>query len=149
MNVVINHCFSLFKAFFRRSIMDEHHKKYECKWQITDPGRRCEIDSKNRNRSCKYCRYLRCLEVGMSAEKSKVGRRRNLLYNQLLANGGKLESKRPRDESTVDAAVQAPKRSRLDLSSLEESGRALKKIASKDPKTSPTNVYLGDILARS
>ncbi|KAJ8298664.1 hypothetical protein KUTeg_022724, partial [Tegillarca granosa] len=58
------------KGFFRRSIVKiEHHKEaYKC----TMSGK-CSLGPGTRH-ACSYCRYHKCLEVGMSKDAIKTGR---------------------------------------------------------------------------
>jgi len=51
-------CFSC-RAFFRRSIQNETSETYVCR-----RNKDCQINIKTR-RNCQYCRYRRCLDVGM------------------------------------------------------------------------------------
>jgi len=51
-------CYSC-KAFFRRATQTGKDKKYKCK-----SDRQCSITYTNR-RSCQYCRFNKCLEIGM------------------------------------------------------------------------------------
>ena len=49
------------KGFFRRSNMNNQVENYKCK-----KSQNCVIDSSSRN--CRYCRYQKCLSVGMSSQ---------------------------------------------------------------------------------
>ena len=51
------------RAFFRRSVQNKAYEKFVCKNQQTRL-QFCIIDSKSW-KSCKYCRYNKCLESGM------------------------------------------------------------------------------------
>lgn len=55
------------KGFFRRSTSDGI-KAYQCLGQSN-----CVIDRQNRNK-CRYCRFKKCLDCGMSREKIRFGR---------------------------------------------------------------------------
>ena len=50
------------QGFFRRSIKERAPSRYKC----VDNGT-CEINVATRN-ACRYCRFQRCLKVGMSVE---------------------------------------------------------------------------------
>jgi C4 type zinc finger protein len=50
------------KGFFRRSIKERAPGRYKC----MDNGT-CEINVSTRN-GCRYCRFQRCIKVGMSVE---------------------------------------------------------------------------------
>ena len=52
----------IFKGFFRRSIKERAPGRYKC----MDNGT-CEINVSTRN-GCRYCRFQRCIKVGMSVE---------------------------------------------------------------------------------
>ena len=54
------------KKFFRRGLVE--HKTYSCKADMN-----CVINPRTRN-ACRYCRYLRCLAVGMSRDAIQMGR---------------------------------------------------------------------------
>ena len=47
------------RGFFRRSVQNDHYPLFDCK-----RGKECPIDSTSR-KSCKWCRFQRCLEAGM------------------------------------------------------------------------------------
>ena len=49
------------KGFFRRSIKERAPERYKC----MDHGN-CEVSVATRN-MCRYCRFQRCLQAGMSA----------------------------------------------------------------------------------
>ena len=51
------------RAFFRRSVQNKAYEKFLCKNKQTRL-QFCNIDSKSW-KSCKYCRYNKCLESGM------------------------------------------------------------------------------------
>ena len=64
------------KNFFKRTL--QLKKEYEC---IGD--QRCIIDEAQRKRCCSYCRFQKCLRVGMKPEavrKDKSRGGRNKLY---------------------------------------------------------------------
>jgi hypothetical protein len=48
------------RAFFRRSVQNRSYEKFSC----TKGSKNCKIDSKSW-KSCRYCRYHRCLASGM------------------------------------------------------------------------------------
>ena len=52
----------IFEGFFRRSIKERAPSRYKC----MDNGT-CEINVSTRN-GCRYCRFQRCIKVGMSVE---------------------------------------------------------------------------------
>ncbi|XP_067942965.1 uncharacterized protein [Watersipora subatra] len=54
------------KKFFRRGLTE--YQNYTCK-----EGRNCPITPRTRNQ-CRYCRYMACIQAGMSREAIKVGR---------------------------------------------------------------------------
>lgn len=54
------------KKFFRRGLVE--NQSYVCKGE-----KKCGINPRNRN-NCRYCRYQKCLGVGMSREAIKMGR---------------------------------------------------------------------------
>ncbi|XP_005095909.2 uncharacterized protein LOC101854010 [Aplysia californica] len=62
------------KKFFRRGLKE--HLSYVCK-----DAKRCRLNPRNRN-NCRYCRYQKCLLVGMSREAIKMGRPRKLYPNR-------------------------------------------------------------------
>ncbi len=64
------------KGFFRRSQVHEKAKTYTCNQQESP----CPITLFN---SCRYCRYAKCIEAGMSYEGAKIGRRSNLVKREL------------------------------------------------------------------
>ena len=48
------------KSFLKRTV--RRNLQYQCRW-----NKNCVIDKKRRNR-CQFCRYIKCLEVGMKPE---------------------------------------------------------------------------------
>jgi len=50
------------QGFFRRMLKEQLHKKFIC-----TNGENCEIASANRT-NCKFCRFAKCLRVGMTLE---------------------------------------------------------------------------------
>ncbi|KAL5009325.1 hypothetical protein ScPMuIL_014906 [Solemya velum] len=54
------------KKFFRRGLVE--NISYTCKG-----NKECTINPRNRN-NCRYCRYQKCLQAGMSREAIKMGR---------------------------------------------------------------------------
>lgn len=54
------------KKFFRRGLVE--NQSYLCKSE-----KKCTINPRNRN-NCRYCRYQKCISVGMSREAIKMGR---------------------------------------------------------------------------
>ncbi len=60
------------KSFFGRT----HDKRPEDLLPACKTGGKCDVDAANRTR-CRSCRLAKCLEVGMSKEKSIYGRRSN------------------------------------------------------------------------
>jgi len=70
-------CFSC-KAFFRRSIQNKTAGTYVCKRSKT-----CDINIKTR-RYCQYCRYMRCIAIGMDSKAvlSEEDRRRRFRKNR-------------------------------------------------------------------
>ncbi|XP_076442562.1 uncharacterized protein LOC143281294 [Babylonia areolata] len=56
------------KKFFRRGLKE--YPAYVCK-----ANRKCTINPRMRN-NCRYCRYQKCMDVGMSREAIKMGRPR-------------------------------------------------------------------------
>ncbi|CAF1146014.1 unnamed protein product [Adineta steineri] len=65
------------KGFFRRSIKERAPSRYKC----MDNGT-CEINASTRN-GCRYCRFQRCIKVGMSVEGSRIGRQSNLFKHHM------------------------------------------------------------------
>ncbi|CAF2073407.1 unnamed protein product [Rotaria magnacalcarata] len=65
------------KGFFRRSIKERAPSRYKC----MDNGT-CEINVATRN-ACRYCRFQRCIKVGMSVEGSRIGRQSNLFKHHM------------------------------------------------------------------
>ncbi|UJR16012.1 hypothetical protein I4U23_002927 [Adineta vaga] len=65
------------KGFFRRSIKERAPSRYKC----MDNGT-CEITVSTRN-ACRYCRFQRCITVGMSVEGSRIGRQSNLFKHHM------------------------------------------------------------------
>ncbi|UJR30567.1 hypothetical protein I4U23_018096 [Adineta vaga] len=65
------------KGFFRRSIKERAPSRYKC----MDNGT-CEISASTRN-GCRYCRFQRCIRVGMSVEGSRIGRQSNLFKHHM------------------------------------------------------------------
>ena len=53
---------ALVQGFFRRMLKEQLHKKFIC-----TNGENCEIASTNRT-NCKFCRFSKCLHVGMTLE---------------------------------------------------------------------------------
>ncbi|XP_070577174.1 uncharacterized protein [Ptychodera flava] len=66
------------KGFFRRTIKERDSEHYVCQ-----RDKDCEINSNTRN-TCRYCRYKKCLSVGMSVEGSRIGRQPIHIRRQLL-----------------------------------------------------------------
>ena len=54
------------KKFFRRGLVE--NQGYNCKGEKS-----CQINPRNRN-NCRYCRYQKCINAGMSREAIKMGR---------------------------------------------------------------------------
>ncbi|CAF1352745.1 unnamed protein product [Adineta steineri] len=65
------------KGFFRRSIKERAPSRYKC----MDNGT-CEMTVATRN-ACRYCRFQRCIKVGMSVEGSRIGRQSNLFKHHM------------------------------------------------------------------
>ncbi|CAF1025086.1 unnamed protein product [Adineta ricciae] len=65
------------KGFFRRSIKERAPSRYKC----MDNGT-CEMSVSTRN-ACRYCRFQRCIKVGMSVEGSRIGRQSNLFKHHM------------------------------------------------------------------
>lgn len=79
-------CFSC-RAFFRRSIQNKTAASYACR-----RNRSCEINIKTR-KNCQYCRYQRCIAVGMKptwvlSEEERQRRFRKHREKQAAAAGG-------------------------------------------------------------
>ncbi|CAD5219444.1 unnamed protein product [Bursaphelenchus okinawaensis] len=62
-------CFGC-KGFFRRAVK-EGRNKYVCRYD-----KQCKVDKYERN-SCRYCRFRRCLEVGMNPDAVRPDRNEN------------------------------------------------------------------------
>nr|ASL70549.1 nuclear receptor [Brachionus calyciflorus] len=66
------------KGFFRRSI--RNNANYKC-----ESNKNCNIISK-REKKCKYCRWIKCIEAGMCLEKVRIGRIPDLMKKKLENN---------------------------------------------------------------
>ncbi|XP_062302757.1 nuclear receptor subfamily 4 group A member 2-like [Osmerus eperlanus] len=100
------------KGFFKRTV--QKNAKYVCL-----AGKNCTVDKRRRNR-CQYCRFQKCLVVGMVKEVVRTA--------NLKGRRGRLPSKRPPDSSPpvsilnalVSAHVESnPSLSRLDYSNFQ------------------------------
>ncbi|XP_072043785.1 nuclear receptor ROR-alpha A-like [Amphiura filiformis] len=65
------------KSFFSRALTN--NTSYDC------PTKNCIIIKDTRNR-CMYCRWLKCLAVGMSKDSAKLGRRPKNFKNKMAAD---------------------------------------------------------------
>ncbi|CAH1791311.1 unnamed protein product [Owenia fusiformis] len=66
------------KGFFRRTIKERTADQYLC----SRVGN-CEITLESRN-SCKYCRYKKCLDAGMTPDGSRIGRQPNAVKHETM-----------------------------------------------------------------
>ncbi|KAK3089486.1 hypothetical protein FSP39_003989 [Pinctada imbricata] len=66
------------KKFFRRGLVE--NQSYLCKSE-----KKCGINPRNRN-NCRYCRYQKCIGVGMSREAIKMGRPKKAETSDLAAS---------------------------------------------------------------
>lgn len=73
------------KGFFRRFL--QKREEYKC-----TRGGRCEIINRNRG-NCSGCRLRKCLALGMSKEKSKLGRYTLTKRTEAIKNMNKLQGK--------------------------------------------------------
>jgi len=80
------------KGFFKRTVQKDH--KYVC---LSD--KKCVVDKKHRNR-CQYCRYQKCLAVGMAKEVVRT--------DSLKGRRGRLPSKPKLGLTTSPANVPPP-----------------------------------------
>lgn len=81
------------KNFFRRYLL--RSGAFNCK-----KNNNCVISNKSRG-NCSGCRLKKCLEVGMSKEKSKIGRYTHSQRTETIKEVNKLEGKFYRDEMQV------------------------------------------------
>lgn len=76
------------KNFFRRCLLRKDGVNFVC-----TQGKDCEISYKKNKNNCSACRYSKCLSLGMSKEKCKMGRytysRRTETINQVRKLEGK------------------------------------------------------------
>lgn len=76
------------KNFFRRCLLRKDGVNFVC-----TQGKDCEISYKKNKNNCSACRYRKCLSLGMSKEKCKMGRytysRRTETINQVRKLEGK------------------------------------------------------------
>ncbi|XP_071496898.1 probable nuclear hormone receptor HR3 [Diadema antillarum] len=87
------------KSFFARA--SQNHTSYNC------PTKQCAINKETRNR-CMYCRWKKCLAVGMSKKASKLGRRSKQLKAQIALNKPKTCTKSSSSDSGLDSPVCSP-----------------------------------------
>lgn len=66
------------KGFFRRTVKERDSLKYQC-----SHFGNCQITTQTRN-VCKFCRYQKCLEVGMTPDGSRIGRQPNSVKHATL-----------------------------------------------------------------
>ncbi|CAF0776371.1 unnamed protein product [Brachionus calyciflorus] len=66
------------KGFFRRSVKERAPERYRC----LENGN-CEISASTRN-MCRFCRFQKCISVGMSAKNSRIGRQSNLFKHNII-----------------------------------------------------------------
>ncbi|VDL64220.1 unnamed protein product [Nippostrongylus brasiliensis] len=82
-------CFSGCKGFFRRTIRSGQN--YSCRFQ-----QKCSIDKDQRN-ACRYCRFQRCLNVGMEPDAIRpdrdiIGKQKNPRRKKLKREDSSLPS---------------------------------------------------------
>ncbi|XP_070577168.1 nuclear receptor subfamily 1 group D member 2-like [Ptychodera flava] len=85
------------KGFFRRTIKAGGGDRYVCQ-----SDRDCTIKSSTRN-TCRYCRYKKCLSVGMSIEGSRIGRQPIHIKRQLLKGNVNFGQPRKRPHEVLGA----------------------------------------------
>ncbi|XP_078593130.1 nuclear receptor subfamily 1 group D member 1-like isoform X2 [Branchiostoma floridae x Branchiostoma japonicum] len=71
------------KGFFRRSQLKTKNGTYEYESYRCSKSKDCAINVVTRN-LCRYCRYAKCLAVGMSKEGIRMGRQPNYLKHGVL-----------------------------------------------------------------
>lgn len=77
-------CYSC-KAFFRRATQTGKDKKYKCK-----SDKQCTITYTNR-RSCQFCRFYKCLEIGMKPNWVLSDEQCNIRFRNVRKEGGAKE----------------------------------------------------------
>ncbi|XP_068595356.1 peroxisome proliferator-activated receptor alpha b [Brachionichthys hirsutus] len=83
------------KGFFRRTI--------RLKLEYDKCERRCKIQKKNRNK-CQYCRFQKCLSVGMSHNAIRFGRMpqsEKIKLTEMVTGDGKVEDPQVADQKTL------------------------------------------------
>ncbi|KAK3593450.1 hypothetical protein CHS0354_020215 [Potamilus streckersoni] len=81
------------KKFFRRGLVE--NQSYVCKSE-----KNCTINPRNRN-NCRFCRYKKCLEVGMSREAIKMGRPKKSESAESASYSSIMKSESGLDESSI------------------------------------------------
>ncbi|XP_074663074.1 uncharacterized protein LOC141915447 [Tubulanus polymorphus] len=72
------------KGFFRRTIKERDSFRYSCA-----KGANCQITLATRN-ICKFCRYQKCLDAGMTPDGSRIGRQPNSVKHATMLELQKL-----------------------------------------------------------
>lgn len=85
------------KGFFRRYL--QKREEYKC-----TRGGRCEIINRNRG-NCSGCRLRKCLALGMSKEKSKLGRYTLTKRTEAIKNMNKLQGKPETESAPIEADI--------------------------------------------
>jgi len=86
-------CYSC-KAFFRRATQTGKDKKYKCK-----SDKQCTITYTNR-RSCQFCRFNKCLEIGMKPNWVLSDEQCNIRFRNVRKDGGVKEKGKMSREGT-------------------------------------------------
>ncbi|BHF74835.1 hypothetical protein SprV_0501792300 [Sparganum proliferum] len=92
------------KGFFRRTLQDKRSQPKQC---LRDGL--CRITVKSRN-NCQPCRLRRCMELGMSREAARLGRRSRKMWQRLdlsIAKFGQKSSPLPNCQGFSEAEQQA------------------------------------------
>jgi len=136
-------CFSC-RAFFRRSIQNKTANTYVCR-RTKD----CQINLKTR-KNCQFCRYERCLSVGMKPSwvLSPDERERRFRKNKDKRGELKMENDEPSDNSSPDLNfenVVSTKAAPYDSKIKQEfPAAALKAVGNQEPIKSEMLLYSED-----
>lgn len=95
-------CFSC-RAFFRRSLQNNTSAKYICRRRSD-----CDINCKTR-RNCQYCRYMKCLSIGMNPNYVLTEEEKKKRFHKGEKGGKKgKRSPDPRDDSMDATSTGSP-----------------------------------------